>query len=78
MITDKVYNFKTKNKEGFTKEEMDTLLKEFPNINMDRFYDALSTTCMVIDGEIITYHCDVEMALRCGLENRNLRSWEWD
>ena len=78
-ITEKVYNFKTKNKEGFVQSEIDTLLKYYPKINMDKFNDALfGITCMIINDEIVIYHYDIEKALRCGIESRNLRSWEWD
>ena len=79
MNREKFYNFKTKNKEGFVKSEIDTLLKDYPNINMDKFNSALmGNTCMMVDNEIVMYHRDIEKALRCGIENRNLRSWEWD
>ena len=78
-IREKVYNFKTKNKEGFVQSEIDILLKDYPNINMDKFNSALMViTCIVIDGEAVIYRDDIENALRCGIENRNLRSWEWD
>lgn len=78
-IHDIVYNFKTKNEQGFTKSEIEELLKEFPNINMEKFSNAfIGNTCMLIDDEIITYHCDVEHALYCGIENRDLNIWEWD
>lgn len=71
-----VYNFPTKTKYGFIKSEIDDLIKDYPNINMDRFNDAMmGNTCMVIDNEIIIYHCDVLKALRCGIENRCL-TWE--
>jgi hypothetical protein len=36
-IRKKVYNFKTKNKEGFIKSEIDSLLKDYPDINMDKY-----------------------------------------
>ena len=78
-IREKVYNFKTKNKEGFIQSEIDTLLKDYPKINMDKFNNALmGNTCMMIDDEIVMYHCDIEKALRCGVENRNLRNLELD
>jgi hypothetical protein len=78
-IGNKVYSFKTKHKEGFTDSEVEELLKDFPDINMDKFNDALmGNTCMMRDGEIIQYHCDILSALRCGIENRDLRVWEWD
>lgn len=78
-IHEKVYSYKTKNKEGFVKSEIDALLESYPTINRDKFYDALTgITCMMIDGEMVIYHCDIELALRCGTENRNPRSCEWD
>ena len=78
-IESKVYNFKTKNKEGFVQSEIDTLLKDYPNINMDKFNNALrGITCMLINGETVIYHSDIDKALRCGIENRNLHSWELD
>ena len=78
-IAEKVYDFKTKYKEGFTDSEIKTLLNSFPNINIEKFNDALEgNTCLVINKEIVRYHTDIEKALYCGLENRNLYSWEWD
>jgi len=74
-----VYNYKTKYKEGFIQPEIDELLKNFPNIDMDKFNNALiGITCMSKDNQLIIYHCDIEKALYCGIEKRNLRSYEWD
>lgn len=76
---EKVYNYKTKNKEGFVQSEINDLLKSYPDINMEKFNDALyGITCMRIDNETVIYHCDVEKALNCGIENRNLYVNEWD
>lgn len=75
-----VYNWKTKNKEGFTHREENRLLAHIgkENMDMDKYYDALrGNTCMMIDGEIITYRCDILTALRCGLEKRNMKWYEW-
>lgn len=78
-IRKNVYSYKTKYEEGFVQSEVDDLLKNYPNIHMDRFHDALNgNTCMVKDGEIIMYHCDIEKALRCGVENRSLQASEFD
>ena len=78
-MKDKVYNFKTKHKQGFIQSEMKTLLEDYPGINMDKFNLAMTgNTCMVIDDEIINYHCDVLTALRCGIENRDMKWWEMD
>lgn len=78
-LEDKVYNYKTKYEEGFTDEEMKELLKDYPNINMDKFNDAMyGNTCMLKEGKLINYHCDVLTALRCGTENRDMHYYEFD
>ena len=78
-IREKVYNYPTKHKEGFVKSEVDELLKEYLNVDMEKFNSALmGNTCMMKDNEIIQYHCDIEKALVCGIEKRNLRLSEWD
>ena len=78
-IQDKVYTYKTKHKEGFLQTEIDTLLIDYPDINMDMFNDALmGNTCMVKDGKIVQYHCDIYKAIICGIENRGLTANEWD
>ena len=74
-----VYKYPTKYKEGFIVKEYQELLKKFPNINMDKFNNALcGITCMVIDGQTISYHCDILTALRCGIEDRDMYLHEWD
>jgi len=78
-IRDKVNNFKTKSEYGFTSKETEELLKSFPNISMDKFNSALDChTVMIIDGEIITYHCDIITAITCGVENRDTNIYEFD
>jgi hypothetical protein len=78
-LRDEVYNFKTKNKEGFVQSEIDALIKEHIGINMKRFNDAMmGNTCLMRDGELVIYHCDVLTALRCGLENRDMHPYEFD
>lgn len=78
-IEDKIYSYKTKHKEGFLQTELDTLLLDYPNINMDKFNDALmGNTCMLKDDKIVQYHCDIYKALICGIENRGLTLNEWD
>lgn len=78
-IGEKVNNFKTKYKEGFLESEIKELLKDYPNISMDKFNDALrGVTCHLTEEGIAIYPCDIEVALRCGLENRGLRQSEFD
>lgn len=74
-----VFGFKTKNKEGFTKEEMKELLKLFPDVTIAKFNKSLGTnTCMMINKEIITYHSDIETAIRLCIEKRGFKFGEFD
>lgn len=78
-IKQKIDNYNTKYKQGFINTEIEDILKEYPNINMDKFNNALmGISCMVINNETVIFHCDIEKAIRCGIENRNLNFWEWD
>lgn len=77
----KIYEYPTKRKEGFLPDEIAEILKDFPDINMEKYYDAMmGNTCMMDNesGNLIIYHCDVFKAILCGLENRNLTVEEWD
>ena len=77
-ITNIVNNYPVKYEYGFTSEEIKNLLKEY-DLNSESFYKALGVnTCMIIDGQTITYHCDIENALFCVVENREQNIWEWD
>jgi len=75
-----IYNFKTRNKEGFVQSEIDQLLTKFPDINMDKFNNALNgITCIMDDtGDLVIYHVDVLHALQCGIDDRELEFFEWD
>lgn len=75
-----VYNYPTKHKEGFIATEEKDLLSKFPNINMEKYNNAMTgNTCMLNEEDgIIMYHCDILKALNCGIENRDLTIYEWD
>lgn len=79
-LRDLVYNYKTKHEEGFIQSEIDELLSKFPDFNKDKFDDALmGCTCMYDEEDgFIMYHCDILTAVRCGLENRNIKWYEFD
>jgi len=78
-ITKLVHDIKTKHKIGFNQTEQTELLKKFPDINLEKYNDALmGITCSRIDGEILIYHCDIITALLCGIENRNMNMFEFD
>lgn len=74
-----VYNYKTKNMSGFTGKDIINFVSQFPTLNKEKFKDALhGVTCVMIDGELVIYHCDIVMAIKCGLENRKIEGYEWD
>ena len=79
-LRDKVYNFKTKYEEGFTDNDVKELLKEYPDVSMKHFNDAMmGNTCLLKNNsEVVMYHCDILAALKCGLEKRQLYTHEWD
>lgn len=74
-----VYGFKTKHPQGFIKTEIEMLLLNYPNINMDKFSNALQgITVTSVKDETVIYHCDIEKALLCGVQDRDLYSYEFD
>lgn len=79
-LRDLVYNYPTKHKEGFIASEEKELLSKFPNINMEKYNDAMTcNTCMLDENDgVITYHYDILKALSCGIENREIRWFEFD
>jgi hypothetical protein len=78
-LSDLVYKYPTKSQIGFTGKEYIKLASKFPTLNKERFEDALhGITCQIIDGDLVIYHCDILLALTCGLENRKPTAYEWD
>jgi hypothetical protein len=74
-----VYNYKTKHEQGFIWSEQQELLKQFPDINMDKYFDVQKgITCQMSTDGLVIYHCDVLLSLICGLENREQTAEEWD
>jgi len=66
---DFIHDYPTKYKEGFTDKELKELFSLFPDnsINMDGYNNAvMGDTCMMIDNEIISYHCDVVKGINSG------------
>lgn len=67
------------NKEGFTNIEIHIILNKFEGINNERVHSAMfGNTCMMINNQMINYPWDVAVALRCGIEDRELTVEEWD
>lgn len=77
-ISKVIDKYPCKYEHGFTGLEIKQLLFKY-GIDQEKFYIALGVnTCMIIDGQSITYHCDVEKGIRCVLENRQQNILEWD
>ena len=66
-IREEVNSYKTKHKHGFTRDEYMKLLENYPDINMERFWDAL-WYYQRIDDETVVFHRDIELAIRCGMD----------
>jgi len=79
-VYERVYGYKTKYPQGFIESEINDLLKDYPDIDMDKYNDAMmGNTCMISpDNQTIIYHCDIEKALLCGIEKRGLKWHEFD
>lgn len=82
-IKEMVYGYPTQYETGFILKEIHYLKavckKIYPNFSDKKFEDALTgNTCMMKDGNIITYHCDLLTALKCGAENRDMTQTEFD
>ena len=73
-----IENYPTKHKYGFIESEIDDILKQLNIKKEDYNKKSGVNTCMLIDGEVINYHCDVELAINCCLENRDKNIIEWD
>ena len=81
-LYDYVYDFKTKYKEGFIPEELDTILLHFLGLyDLEMHYYNLAmrgNTCLIRKEGFVIYHTDVYHSLLAGIENRRLNLEEWD
>lgn len=80
-LADMVYKWPTKHKQGFNRRDENRILATIgkENLNTERYIDALhGITSMVIDGDLIIYHDDILTALRVAMEDRRIRTHEWD
>ena len=77
-VSDIIHNYPTKHRKGFTNDEMKRLIEGF-KINKSKFNEALGVnTGMVIDGDCITYHTDIESALNSLLRGGKSNFLYWD
>lgn len=74
-----IRDYPRKYKYGFKQEEIKELLKSFPDINMDKYDNALShITAIFHEKQILIYPQDVLQGIICGLENRDINEFEFD
>ena len=58
-IHDKVYNYPTKHKEGFVQSEVYAILKDYRDVDMEKFNSALmGNTCMVKEARYRDWETD--------------------
>jgi len=63
---------------GYTKQEVLDIIRPL-KIHHKTFWKKFGVnTCTIIDNEIIYYECDVELAIKLCLENRDMTFLEWD
>jgi len=73
-----IHEYPTKYPYGFLGSETNEILEKY-EINKDLFHESLGVnTCMLIEGKTLNYHHDIELALRCVIENRGKKIHEWD
>jgi hypothetical protein len=77
-IKKEVYEFQTKHTSGYTHSEIKKLLEKL-NINEKRFKRNLGVnTCMIIDGQVITYRKDILNGIICAIVDREKNIIDWD
>ena len=77
-LTEFINTYPTKYQYCFLASETNDILEKF-GIDKEKFYTALGVnTCMLMEGQVLNYHCDIELALRCVIENRGKTIDEWD
>lgn len=73
-----IENYSRKYEEGFTAEEIYGLLTKL-SVDRIKFWEAIGeVTGIIIDGDFVYYTSDVELGVRCALENRNPTTNEFD
>lgn len=75
-----ISNFPTKYEQGFTESEIYQVIEDFPPITYNEFFRTLGVnTVMVIGGETLRYHTDIERTLcKCVLGKESVNWWEED
>jgi len=75
-IYEEIMNTTTKyDGKGFTNDEAKQIVRKYGVTDMEVFNECLGcNTCMIIDGEIINYYCDIARVVCCALRKQNAKS----
>jgi hypothetical protein len=75
-IYNEIMNTTTKyDGKGFTNDEANQILRKYSVTDMEAFNDGMGVnTCMIIDDQIINYHCDIARAVCYALKKQNEES----
>jgi hypothetical protein len=77
-IEEMINGWNTKYDEGFTPQELADVAISY-GLDPKLLRETIGVvTAMVKDNVILTYHCDVIVAVRCCLEGRKPHWTEWD
>lgn len=72
-IEKQIIDYPRQYNEGFTHEELQKVIKLFPDVNVDVMYKRLrGDTCVLVDGKVLRYPHDIVYAVREGLGEKVL------
>ncbi len=72
--------YERENEIGLLEEEIiDIIEYHFDDFSIEKYNNAMmGNTCGSKDGKLLNYPWDVVVALKCGVEKRELTAAEWD
>lgn len=77
-LSEMIDAFPKKHKHGFLRVEIESMLDRY-SLDKKKVYTEIGVnTCMMIDGESVTFDNDVELGIRCVLRGRSKSAFEWD
>lgn len=78
-FNERLSNYPKTYDEGFTHEEMDDLISVYRGLDINRFKDSFDcNTGLLKEGKFIIFPVDIVTAFNCALEERTIRSYEFD
>ena len=73
-----IEEYPTLHVEGFTGKDIMSLAETW-GMDLKKLNEAIGVnTCIMIEGSIITFHCDVETGFSMVAQDRDMYPWEFD